>query len=77
MALLLDTCAGTLDFRKMLPLADPAVEAIDKAEDDGGVRLLLSPITAWEIGLLVSSGRLAYANSATGLVGSVLRGTEF
>ena len=57
MALLLDTCA-VLWISENAPLASPAVEAIDKAQDDGDP-LLLSPITAWEIGLLVSSSRLA------------------
>ncbi|MGB2932407.1 MAG: type II toxin-antitoxin system VapC family toxin, partial [Methyloceanibacter sp.] len=40
------------------PLADEAVRAIDRAKDNDGA-VLMSPISAWEIGLLVARGRLA------------------
>jgi PIN domain nuclease of toxin-antitoxin system len=54
--LLLDTCAliwGMNDDR----LDDDAVAALDAASDLGQP-VYLSPITAWEIGLLVARGRL-------------------
>jgi PIN domain nuclease of toxin-antitoxin system len=57
MSLILDTCA-VLWISEDAPLAAAAVSAIDEAQDTGEP-LLLSPITAWEIGLLVSRGRLA------------------
>ena len=59
--LLLDTCAA-IWISENAALADSAVEALDRAEDDGQP-ILLSPITAWEIGLLVSGGRLALPTS--------------
>ena len=40
------------------PIASTAVEAIDAAYQTGGV-LLVSPITAWEVGLLVSRSLLS------------------
>lgn len=40
------------------PIASTAIEAIDTAHQTGGV-LLVSPITAWEVGLLVSRNRLS------------------
>lgn len=53
--ILLDTCAviwlGTGD-----DLAEAAVHAIDEAAADAGV--FVSPISAWEIGLLTARGRL-------------------
>ena len=61
MTLLLDTCAA-IWISENAALADSAVEALDRAEDDGQP-ILLSPITAWEIGLLVSGGRLALPTS--------------
>lgn len=61
MTLLLDTCAA-IWISENAALADSAVEALDRAEDDGEP-ILLSPITAWEIGLLVSGGRLALPTS--------------
>lgn len=54
--LLLDTCAliwGMNDSR----LEEDAVAALDAASDQGQP-VYLSPITAWEIGLLVARGRL-------------------
>jgi PIN domain nuclease of toxin-antitoxin system len=61
MTLLLDTCAA-IWISENAALADSAVEALDRAEDDGEP-ILLSPITAWEIGLLVAAGRLALPTS--------------
>lgn len=40
------------------PIASAAVEAIDTAYQTGSL-LLVSPITAWEVGLLVSRNRLS------------------
>lgn len=57
MQLLLDTCAAIWVAEDAV-LADEAVDAIDKAGDEGNP-LLISPISAWEIGLLVARGRLA------------------
>ncbi|HEY2069531.1 MAG TPA: type II toxin-antitoxin system VapC family toxin [Rhizomicrobium sp.] len=53
--ILLDTCAAMyiLDHK---PMKKAAVEAIDAATDFGG-RVFVSPITAWEVGMLVSKGR--------------------
>lgn len=39
-------------------LSDAAVQALDRAADEG-TPVLVSPITAWEVGLLVARGRLA------------------
>jgi len=58
MQLLLDTCAA-LWISADAPLADEAIQALDQAEDDGRP-VIVSPITAWEIGLLVARGRLAF-----------------
>jgi len=53
--ILLDTC--TLIFLSQKePMKTPAVEAMQTA-NDGGVTYI-SPITAWEVGMLASSGRL-------------------
>jgi PIN domain nuclease of toxin-antitoxin system len=57
MQLLLDTCAA-IWIAENAPLADEAVQAIDTANDAGNP-VLISPISAWEIGLLVARGRLA------------------
>lgn len=53
--ILLDTC--TLIFLSQKePMKTPAVEAMQTA-NDGGVTYI-SPISAWEVGMLASSGRL-------------------
>ena len=57
MRLLLDTCAA-IWISADAPLAEEAIGALDQAED-GGRPVLISPITAWEIGLLVARGRVA------------------
>jgi PIN domain nuclease of toxin-antitoxin system len=55
-AVLLDTCAAIWIMKKM-PLADPASEMIQGAyKANAGV--YVSPFTAWEVGMLVSKGRL-------------------
>lgn len=54
--LLLDTC--TLIFlNQKAPIAAAAVEAM-RAASEGGGTAYISPISAWEIGLLTSRGRL-------------------
>ena len=59
--LLLDTHAA-LWISENEKLADTAIAALDEAEDEG-VPALISPITAWEIGLLVARGRVALPSS--------------
>ena len=54
--LLLDTHAA-LWLDSGAPMAPEAVAAIEAAAAEGGV--LVSPVTAWEIGLLVRKGRLS------------------
>lgn len=55
--LLLDTHAA-IWISENEALSDAAVQALDQAADDG-TPVLVSPITAWEVGLLVARGRLA------------------
>jgi PIN domain nuclease of toxin-antitoxin system len=55
-AVLLDTCA-VIWLAEGEPLAKPATEALGAAVARG-LDTLVSPITAWEVGLLVSRGRL-------------------
>lgn len=57
--LLLDTCA-LIWVTEGASIAAEAEEALRRAARPGG-RVLLSPISAWEIGLLVARGRLAMA----------------
>jgi PIN domain nuclease of toxin-antitoxin system len=54
--LLLDTHAAVW-FSENTPLARAATEAINAAPGDG-TPLLVSPITAWEVGKLASRGRI-------------------
>jgi PIN domain nuclease of toxin-antitoxin system len=70
MQLLLDTCAA-IWIAGDAPLADEAVQAIDHAADAGNP-VLLSPISAWEIGLLVASGRLALPIGAQALFNQII-----
>jgi PIN domain nuclease of toxin-antitoxin system len=60
-ALLLDTCA-TIWISQDEPVTAEALEAVDKAARDGDP-VFVSPMTAWEIGLLNARGRLAMAMS--------------
>jgi len=55
--LLLDTCAAiwTVEGESM---TEAAVTAISEAVD-GGVPVLVSPVTAWERGVLAAKGRIA------------------
>ncbi|HEX3936971.1 MAG TPA: type II toxin-antitoxin system VapC family toxin [Xanthobacteraceae bacterium] len=54
--LLLDTCA-LIFMTEEAQLAVPAIDAM-RAASAGGGATYISPITAWEIGMLVSRGRL-------------------
>jgi PIN domain nuclease of toxin-antitoxin system len=60
-ALLLDTCAA-IWILENAPLSDAAVAAIDKAADEGN-DVHVSPITAWEIGMLMARGRFKSVHS--------------
>src|SRR6516162_2958893 len=55
-ALLLDTCA-VIWIAENEKLAPDAVAALDDA-NEAGLTTYISPITAWEIGMLVSRDRL-------------------
>lgn len=57
--LLLDTCA-TIWILDNAPMTDAAVAAVDRAFDEG-IGIYVSPMTAWEIGMLMSRGRLKSA----------------
>lgn len=54
--LLLDTCA-VIWLSEGEKLADAAIELL-KAADDAGQITYISPISAWEVGLLASRGRI-------------------
>ncbi|HWS09503.1 MAG TPA: type II toxin-antitoxin system VapC family toxin [Xanthobacteraceae bacterium] len=54
--LLWDTCAVIWIYDKA-PLAPAALEALARAHRDG-VPSYISPITAWEVGMLAARGRL-------------------
>jgi PIN domain nuclease of toxin-antitoxin system len=56
---LLDTCAVIWTAHDD-PLREPAASQLQSAYRRGA-RLLVSPITAWEIGMLVAKGRIALA----------------
>jgi PIN domain nuclease of toxin-antitoxin system len=56
-ALLLDTCAA-IWLSQDAPVATEALEAVDQTARDG-TPIFVSPMTAWEIGLLNARGRLA------------------
>ena len=59
--LLLDTCAA-IWLTADAPLASPALDAI-AATTNAGQALQVSPVTAWEIGLLARKGRFRAALS--------------
>jgi len=61
MAILLDTCAA-LWIVGGSPLSDKAMAALED-ERSAGRFVMVSPITAWEIGLLASRGRFASSYS--------------
>lgn len=54
-SLLLDTCA-VIWIANGAPIADASVAAMDAAYDRGA-SVYVSPISAWEIGLLTAAGR--------------------
>jgi PIN domain nuclease of toxin-antitoxin system len=56
--LLLDTCAA-IWFAENQRMSAPALETLDHAFE-AGVPVFVSPITAWEIGLLVARGRMGF-----------------
>lgn len=56
MAILLDTCA-VIWIVEDEPIAVEAVAALDRAA--GGDDIFVSPMTAWEVGLLMARGRLS------------------
>jgi PIN domain nuclease of toxin-antitoxin system len=58
--ILLDTCA-VIWTANGDPISGDAIAAIEQATEDD-VPLYISPITAWEIGLLSARGRLALAS---------------
>lgn len=60
-ALLLDTCAA-IWLAEDEPVASSVTEAIDRAAADG-VPIFVSPMSAWEVGLLNSRGRLVMSMS--------------
>lgn len=62
-ALLLDTCAA-IWLSQDEPMAAEVLEAVDKAAHDGSP-VFVSPMTAWEIGLLNARGRLVMSMSPT------------
>jgi len=57
MQLLLDTCAA-IWISADAPLAAEVLQALGRAQEEGSP-VLISPISAWEIGLLVANGRIA------------------
>lgn len=59
--LLLDTCAA-IWLAEDEPIASDAAQAIDLAAHDG-IPVFISPMSAWEIGLLNARGRLAMSMS--------------
>ncbi|MEO8812037.1 MAG: type II toxin-antitoxin system VapC family toxin [Caulobacteraceae bacterium] len=63
-SILLDTCAA-IWIAQGVPIARDAEEAITRVKDAGGT-IAISPISAWEVGLLVSRGRLALSRDPGG-----------
>lgn len=68
--LILDTCA-VIWLGAAQPIARPAAEALERAATDGKTSFI-SPITAWELGVLVSRGRLPTATSERRLLERIL-----
>jgi PIN domain nuclease of toxin-antitoxin system len=60
--LLLDTCA-TIWITKEEPISDQAIVAIARARENSE-SIYVSPISAWELGLLVARGRINLSMSA-------------
>lgn len=61
--ILLDTCAA-IWTSQAAPFATAAEKAL--AEADGELGGMVSPITAWEIGVLVARGRISLSRDPTG-----------
>jgi PIN domain nuclease of toxin-antitoxin system len=57
MPLILDTCAAIWIVANE-PISPTAEDAMDRARDNGEA-IFVSPITAWEVGLLTVKGRFA------------------
>jgi PIN domain nuclease of toxin-antitoxin system len=70
MPLLLDTCAA-IWIAEDEPIAAPAAEALDAAAR-AAAAVLISPMTAWEIGLLVARRKLTIAMSPEAWFGHLL-----
>ncbi len=68
--LLLDTCA-VIWIAAGAPISDEATEVLSDA-NTRGVAIGVSPISVWEIGLLVARGRLALSTSPRAWVSTVL-----
>jgi PIN domain nuclease of toxin-antitoxin system len=68
--LLLDTCA-VIWIAAGVEISAEAAEALRDAESEGSA-IGISPISIWEIGLLVSRGRLALSASPRAWVSTVL-----
>lgn len=63
-ALLLDTCA-VIWIAEDQPFAAAAREAVEEAIESGDP-VLVSPMTAWEVGMLVARGRMSLAHPPAG-----------
>jgi len=72
--LLLDTCA-LIWIVEDNPLAEKATFALNEANKKGDVNFI-SPITAWEIGMLTSRGRLALSLAPQLWFEQILRNPE-
>ena len=72
-SVLLDTCA-ILFFAQARRLTQEIIEAIDVASEQG--QLFLSPISAWEIGQLNSSGKLALTQEPLSYFNSFIEQTS-
>jgi PIN domain nuclease of toxin-antitoxin system len=68
--ILLDTCAA-IWLANDDPLASEAEAALAEAAESGGV--LVSPITAWEIGLLAARNRIALSRTPLAWFETVIR----
>jgi PIN domain nuclease of toxin-antitoxin system len=68
--ILLDTCAVIFSANEQLK--GSAQSSLDQA-DENGIDIYVSPITAWEIGILATRGRLVLATSPEAWFDRVLR----
>lgn len=68
--LLLDTCA-IIWIANRAPISPEAREAMGAAWQ-AGIGVSVSPISAWELGLLMAKGRLPATKSAAAIFGDVL-----